>query len=45
MVDATNTHIKSLKKEIVDLEARREHLLSSVIALDHFRGKTFITSL
>lgn len=45
MVDATDAHIKSLKKEIVDLEARRECLLSSMIALNHFRDKTFITGL
>ena len=29
-VDAIDTRIEALKKEVVDLEARREHLLSGV---------------
>ena len=29
-MDAIDTRIEALKKEVVDLEARREHLLSGV---------------
>lgn len=45
MVDAIDAHIDSLKKEIVDLDARREHLISSVTTLDRFWDKTLITGL
>lgn len=45
MVDAIDAHIDSLKKEIVDLDARREHLISSVTTLDCFWDKILITGL
>lgn len=45
MVDAIDTRIESLKKEIVDLEAHRERLLSDVTILDHFQDKPLITGL
>ena len=35
-MDAINAHIESLKKEEVDLEAHREHLLSGVIGSSRF---------
>lgn len=45
MVDAIDARIESLKKEIVDLEAYRERLLSDVTILDHFQDKPLITGL
>jgi len=44
-VDIIEAHIKILKKEVVDLEARRERLLSSVASPSHFRDQTLISSL
>ena len=44
-MDAINPHIESLKKEEVDLEAHREHLLSGVIGSSHFGDQTFISGL
>ena len=44
-VDAVDAHIESLKKETTDLEARRERLLSDVIANDRFQDKPLITGL
>ena len=36
VVDAIDTHIENLKKEVADLEARRECLLSGVTSLNRF---------
>ena len=35
-VDAIDTRIEALKKEVADLEGRRERLLSSVVGSSHF---------
>ena len=40
-MDAIDTLIENLKKEVVDLEARRKHLLSDVISSSHFKDQTF----
>ena len=44
-MDAIDVRIEALKKEVVDLEACRERLLSSVAGLGHFRDQTLILSL
>ena len=44
-MDAINVRIEALKKEVVDLEACRERLLSSVVGLGHFGDQTLILSL
>ena len=40
VVDAINARIEALKKEVADLEARREHLLSGVVGPSHFGDQT-----
>ena len=42
-VDAINTRIETLKKEVVDFEGRREHLLSSIGGLSRFGDQTLIS--
>ena len=44
-VDAIDTRIKNLKKEVADLEARRKRLLSSVTGLNRFEDQTLISVL
>lgn len=44
-VDAIDTRIKNLKKEVADLEARRKRLLSSVTGLNRFEDQTLISGL
>ena len=44
-VDAIDTHIEALKKEVVDLEARCEHLISNVASPSRFEDQTLISSL
>ena len=44
-VNAINTRFESLKKEVADLEARHERLLSSVTSLSHFEDQTLISGL
>ena len=44
-MDATNAHIESLKKEVADLEARRERFLFGVIGPSRFRDQTLILDL
>ena len=44
-MDAINAHIKSLKKEVADLEARRERFLFGVIGPSRFRDQTLILDL
>jgi len=44
-VDAIDAHIESLKKEVVDLEALREHLLSGVIGSSRFEDQTLISGI
>ena len=36
-IDAIDTRIKALRKEVVDLEGRRERFLSSIGGSSHFR--------
>ena len=45
IVNAINTHFESLKKEVADLEARHERLLSSITSLSHFEDQTLISGL
>ena len=45
VVDTINAEIKALKKEVVDLEARCEHLLSSIAGPSRFEDQTLISSL
>ena len=44
-VDAIDAYIEALKKEMADLEARRECLLSSVVGPNHFGDQTLISGL
>ena len=44
-VDAIDTHIEALKKEVVDLEACRERLLSGVAGPSRFGDQTLIFGL
>ena len=44
-VDAIDSRIESLKKEVADLEARYEHLLSSLTSSSHFKDQTLISGL
>ena len=44
-VDAIDTCIEALKKEVVDFEARRERLLFGVAGLSRFKDQTFISKL
>ncbi|KAK9991383.1 hypothetical protein SO802_026368 [Lithocarpus litseifolius] len=45
VVDAIDTHIESLKKEVADLEARHESLLSGVTGSSRFEDQTLISGL
>ena len=45
VVDAIDMRIKSLKKEVADLEGRCESLLSSIGGPSHFGDQTFISGL
>ena len=45
VVDAIDAHIETLKKEVVDLKACRECLLSSVVGPNHFGDQTLISGL
>ena len=44
-VDAIDAHIELLKKEVADLEGRREHLLSSVGGPSRFGDQSLISEL
>ena len=44
-VDAINTRIETLKKEVADLEGRRERLLSSIGGPSRFGDQTLISGL
>ena len=44
-VDVIDTHIEALKKEVVDLEACRERLLSGVAGPSRFGDQTLISGL
>ena len=44
-MDAIDAHIEILKKEVADLEVRRERLLSGVAGPSHFGDQTFISGL
>ncbi|KAK9991365.1 hypothetical protein SO802_026350 [Lithocarpus litseifolius] len=44
-VDAIDTRIEALRKEVVDLEGHREHLFSSIGGSSHFRDQTLISKL
>ena len=44
-VDAFNTRIEILRKEVVDLEGRRERLLASIGGSSHFRDQPLISEL
>ena len=44
-VDAIDARIELLKKEVVDLEGRREHLLSGVCGPSHFGDQSLISGL
>ena len=44
-VNAIDTCIKALRKEVADLEGRRERLLSSVAGSSHFGDQTLISGL
>ena len=45
VVYAIDTRLEKLEKEVADLEARRECLLSSVTGPSHFKDHTLISSL
>ena len=45
VVDAIDTRIEALRKEVADLEGRHEHLLSSIGGSSHFGDQTFISEL
>ena len=45
VVDAIDTRIENLKKEVADLEARRERFLSGVTGLNRFEDQTLILGL
>ena len=44
-IDVINAHIESLKKEVADLEARRERFLFGVIGPSRFGDQTLILDL
>ena len=44
-VDVIDTHIEVLRKEVADLEGRRERLLSSIGGSNHFGDQTLISRL
>ena len=44
-VDVIDARIEISKKEVADLEARRECLISGVDGLSRFRDKTLISGL
>ena len=44
-VDAINTWIESLKKEVADLEGRRKRLFSGIGRPNHFGDQTLISRL
>ena len=44
-VDAIDTQIETLKKEVADLEGRRERLLSSIGGPSRFGDQTLISGL
>ena len=44
-MDAIDTYIESLKKEVADLEAHRERLLSGVTGSNCFEDQTLISCL
>ena len=44
-VDAINARIESLKKEVVDLKARRKCLLFGATGSSHFKDQTLISGL
>ena len=44
-IDAIDTRIETLKKEVADLEGRREHLLSGIGGPSHFGDQTLISGL
>ena len=44
-VDAINTRIEALRKEVVDLEGRREHLFSSIGGSSRFGDQPLISRL
>ena len=44
-VDVIDTHIEALRKEVADLEGRRERLLSSIGGSNHFGDQTLISRL
>ncbi|XP_050271872.1 uncharacterized protein LOC126715345 isoform X3 [Quercus robur] len=44
-VDAIDTRIEALKKEVTDLEGRRERLLSGVVGPNRFGDQTLISGL
>ena len=45
VVDAINTHIEALRKEVVDLEGRHEHHLSSIGGSSRFGDQPLISGL
>ena len=45
VVDAIDTCIEALRKEVANLEGRREHLLSSIGGSSHFRDQPLISGL
>ena len=44
-IDAIDTHIKNLEKEVTDLKAHHECLLFGVVAPNHFEDQTLISVL
>ena len=44
-MNAIDTHIEALKKEMTDLEGRRERLLSSIAGSNRFGDQTLISGL
>ena len=44
-MDAIDTHIENLKKEVADLEARHKCLLFGVTGSSHFKDQTLILGL
>ena len=44
-IDAIDTRIETLKKEVADLEGRRERLLASIGGYSRFRDQPLISGL
>ena len=44
-VDAIDTHIETLRKEVVDLKGHRERFLSSIGGSSHFGDQALISKL